>query len=102
MYPFPEVPDDWNDPDVPGDEPDPADECRAISVDELIAEIIAASVLSNPRIRGRYLHIQVQNRVAILTGEVTTADARTVLRSLAWATPGIRDVCNRVKVAPSR
>ncbi|WP_328473644.1 BON domain-containing protein [Actinoplanes sp. NBC_00393] len=71
-----------------------------MSTDELIAEVVAASVLSNPHIRGGHLTIQVQNRVVILSGDVPSTEARKMIRQLAWSTPGVHDVCSDLGVVP--
>ncbi|GIF01253.1 hypothetical protein Ari01nite_87170 [Paractinoplanes rishiriensis] len=94
MCPLPEVPDDWS-----GVGPLDGADARTLA-DELIADRLAVSIKQNPQVRGRYLEIHVQNGVVILLGEVDTADARTVARGLAWAVPGVSDVCNRISVVP--
>lgn len=94
MHPYPENPDDRHKA-----ESELAGCSFGMPTDELIAEVVAASVLGHPQIRGGYLEVEVQNRVVILLGEVTSADARTTIRRLAWAVPGVHDVCNRLRVA---
>jgi osmotically-inducible protein OsmY len=104
MSAFPGVPDDWYDPGPLGKPheraADPAEALSGAPADEMIADQIATAVRRNSGVRGNYLEIQVQNRVVILLGEVVSADARTVIRRLAWEVPGVWDVCNRVRVVP--
>ena len=67
--------------------------------DEWIADRLEASVRCDPRIRGHYLEIQVQNRVVLLFGELASSEACTAARLLAWSVPGVVDVRNRVTVS---
>lgn len=91
MHPFPGSPDDWH---------DPVHEPPVLTADELIAELVAASIMGHPYARGRSLDIQVQNQVVILLGQVASVEARAMIRGLAWQMPGVRDVCNRLTVGP--
>lgn len=95
MFPFPEGEDDWQEADA-----DLPDCSMGISTDEMIAEVFAASVFSDPHIRGAHIKVQVQNRVVILLGEVATVQARRAMRQRAWDVPGVADVCNRLAVVP--
>lgn len=105
MYPFPGIPDDWYDPgpldELGGRSVDPDDGRMGTLADELIADRIVSAVLGNPLVRGRYLEIQVQNRVVILLGELASADACALVRKIAWTVPGVWDVGNRLSVLPA-
>ncbi|MEU4690570.1 BON domain-containing protein [Actinoplanes sp. NPDC023714] len=67
--------------------------------DELLADRVAATLRSDPRIRGRRIELVVQNRVVILLGDVDTAEAGAAAGRAAWGVPGVFDVCNRLGVA---
>lgn len=51
----------------------------------------------NPLLRYERIRIEVQNRVAILDGTVTTAELSAEAHTLAWRTPGVHDVSNRLR-----
>jgi osmotically-inducible protein OsmY len=95
MYPFPEGEKDWQE-----SEAELQDCSLGTSTDEMIAEVFAASVFSDPHIQGAHIRVQVQNRVVILLGEVASVQARKVMRQRAWDVPGVADVCNRLSVVP--
>lgn len=82
----------------PGDASRPRTPAGGVEADEWIADRLEASVRGDPRIRGNYLEIQVQNRVVIFLGELDSSEAITAVCRLAWSTPGVIDVCDQVTV----
>jgi osmotically-inducible protein OsmY len=68
--------------------------------DALLAARIGDALRCDPLVHGRHLEVMVQNRVAILIGELGSIDARTAAARRTWTVPGVRDVCNRLTVAP--
>jgi osmotically-inducible protein OsmY len=51
----------------------------------------------HPLLRHERICIEVQNRVVILDGTVGTADISAEAGALAWRTPGVHDVNNRLR-----
>ena len=51
----------------------------------------------DPRLRRERICIEVQNRVVILDGTVRTAELGAAAGALAWRTPGVYDVSNRLR-----
>ncbi len=70
------------------------------SEDQVIAAGVIARLVGDERTRAEPIAVQVQNRVAILTGRVDLPEAAYVAGYLAWQTPGITDVCNALDVGP--
>lgn len=66
--------------------------------DNWLAALIAKALQCDPCVHGRRLEILVQNQVAILIGELDSAEARAAAGRLAWTVPGVQDVCNRLTV----
>jgi osmotically-inducible protein OsmY len=66
--------------------------------DQQIAASVVARLVGNERTCEEPIAVEVQNRVAILTGRVYEADAAIAAGFLAWQTPGIADVCNAIEV----
>ncbi|MEU8230447.1 BON domain-containing protein [Actinoplanes sp. NPDC048967] len=73
---------------LPAGRPMPADRDLAL----LVADRLRAA-LPQP---GQRIVIEVQNRVVVLEGLVTTPDLRRLAHELTWRTPGVLDVCNRL------
>jgi hypothetical protein len=69
--------------------------------DDRLAAQVAQALRCNPLVYGRHLEVMVQNRVAILIGELGSSDARAAADRRAWTVPGIQDVCNRLTVPES-
>ena len=67
--------------------------------DDGLASLVAEALQCDPHVYGRHLEILVQNRVAILIGELGSAESRAAAGRRAWTVPGVRDVCNLLKVA---
>lgn len=51
----------------------------------------------DPTLRHERICIEVQNRVVILDGTVSTAEVSAEAHALAWRTPGVHDVSNRLR-----
>ncbi|WFF00245.1 BON domain-containing protein [Micromonospora sp. WMMD964] len=49
------------------------------------------------RLRHEHICIEVQNRVVILEGTVTSADVSAEAQARAWSIPGVHDVNNRLR-----
>lgn len=69
--------------------------------DDWLADRLSEALRRDPFVSGRRLEVLVQNQVAILLGELDSAEAREAARRRAWSIPGIQDVCNRLTVAGS-
>ncbi|WP_158647621.1 BON domain-containing protein [Actinoplanes sp. ATCC 53533] len=118
MFPLPPDPDDYGMPrdhgrdggetpyDIPGEwrdahgrwqrsPADPgADDFLVDEVDEALVDRVAERLIAEAEIRGRLVRVMVQNSVVILEGSVDSADDKAAAGRLAWATPGVFDVCN--------
>ncbi|MDG4782266.1 BON domain-containing protein [Micromonospora sp. WMMD961] len=68
------------------------------SEDARLACQLLESMQRDPRLRHERICIEVQNRVVILEGVVTCADASTDAHASAWGIPGVHDVNNRLRV----
>jgi BON domain len=64
-------------------------EMRGILVDQL---------REDPFTRREAIHVTVSDAVVTLTGSVTSSQARRAADDDAWATPGVRDVENHLRV----
>ena len=96
MYPF------WpyweGHTDRPGDDEDH----DAGTVDTALARRVGEQLLQPPLLESGHLVVDVQNGVVILAGSLETREACDVAGQRAWATPGVRDVLNRLTVSPVR
>lgn len=63
-------------------------------VDQAVAEGVVARLLGHDLTGDQHIEVDVQNRVAILTGLVDSLDVVILAGDLAWQTPGIVDVRN--------
>ncbi|MET0424249.1 MAG: BON domain-containing protein [Actinoplanes sp.] len=82
------------------DEP-PAVRCSAGDtsvMDRIICRRVAERLLAEPAVRTRVIEISVQNRVVVLEGEVSGADARKLAGEIVWGTRDVYDVSNRLTV----
>jgi len=64
-------------------------EMRGILVDQL---------REDPFTRREAIHVTVSDAVVTLTGSVTSSQARRAADDDTWATPGVRDVENHLRV----
>ena len=64
-------------------------EIRGILVDQL---------REDPFTRREAIHVTVSDGVVTMTGSVTSSQARRAADDDAWATPGVRDVENHLRV----
>ena len=92
-----EIPGEWRDGHgcwqrSPADPVD--DDFLADEVDQALVDRVAERLVAETEIRGRLVRVMVQNGVVILEGSVDTADVKAAAGRLAWATPGVFDVCN--------
>lgn len=90
MTPWP-MPEDWR-RGHPAHRPAPR-----VSVDKTLAEDVVAQLVRDERTRLQNIAVEVQNRVAILTGSVDTSELMYVAGGVAWRTPGVVDVCNMLR-----
>lgn len=74
---------------------------RAELLDLRLVHEVADRFIADPVIRGGDLRITVQNRVAILEGDIDSPAARAAAVRQAWATPGIHDVLNCLRARES-
>jgi osmotically-inducible protein OsmY len=72
------------------------DEGRDVEADAELAQLVAERFVGDPELTRGHVRITVQNRVVILQGYVYTPEARLAAARLAWSTPGVFDVCNRL------
>lgn len=63
-------------------------------VDQSVADGVVARLLGDDRTGDQHIQVDVQNRVAILSGAVDSLDVVILAGDLAWCTPGVVDVCN--------
>jgi osmotically-inducible protein OsmY len=72
------------------------------SADERLLDTVAESLLGDEAITGGHLHLQAQNGVVILDGEIDTEDTRAAVSERVWAVPGVTDVCDALRVTGRR
>lgn len=89
MAPWP-MPEEWR--RHPAHQPAPG-----ADADRTLAEEVVAELVRDERTRLQNIAVEVQNRVAILTGKVDTPDLMFVAGGVAWRTPGVVDVCNMLR-----
>jgi hypothetical protein len=65
---------------------------------QLTARVITR-LLGDPRLEHERITIEVQNRVVTLLGTVSSLYARVTAADLARSTPGVTDICNRLRLA---
>lgn len=63
-------------------------------INEALVGRVAERLVAEAEIRGRLVRVMVQNSVVILEGSVDSAEVKAAAGRLAWATPGVVDVCN--------
>ncbi|MEU8045588.1 BON domain-containing protein [Micromonospora echinofusca] len=66
------------------------------SADARLACRLLDRMQRDPLLRHERICIEVQNRVAILEGAVGEPDLKARAHALAWSTPGVHDVNNRL------
>jgi osmotically-inducible protein OsmY len=91
-WPYPEG--EWPRRDRAPAGPDPGD-----PLDEVLARMVADRFVLDPAMGSGHVVVAVQNRVVILEGRLRSAAAREAASRLAWETPGVFDVCNRLVVS---
>lgn len=78
---------------------DPASPPAALGPDVAIAFDVIARLRADRRLRGAVIEVEVQaGGVVILTGLVRSDDVRRGAGAIAWATTGVRDVCNLLRL----
>jgi osmotically-inducible protein OsmY len=71
--------------------------------DEEITSAITAALEVNEEIDQQFLPtITVKDAVVTVKGEIDTANARKALLKTVWATPGVRDVVDQMKILSKR
>ncbi|MBO3744215.1 BON domain-containing protein [Actinoplanes flavus] len=66
---------------------------------ELTCRVIRR-ILDDPRLARERVTVEAQNGVVTLLGTVTRRQARVTAADLARATPGVTDICNRLRLVP--
>ncbi|WBB55591.1 BON domain-containing protein [Verrucosispora sp. WMMD573] len=66
--------------------------------DTRLACQLLTSMQQDSRLRHERICIEVQNRVVVLDGTVSTAEVSAEAHALAWRTPGVHDVSNRLRL----
>jgi osmotically-inducible protein OsmY len=90
-YPFERYYYDWYD-ETPS--PEPSDrEIKSALVDRL---------RENPLTSGDHIRVDVEHRVVVLTGDVSSALVKRAAGDDAWDTAGVIDVSNQLSVASDR
>lgn len=87
MVPFGPGPDD-------DARPPQNDDFLVDEVDDALVERVAERLVAEAEVRGRLVRVMVQNSVVILEGNVDSPADKAAAGRLAWATPGVFDVCN--------
>ncbi|MEU5906741.1 BON domain-containing protein [Micromonospora sp. NPDC047467] len=72
------------------------------STDRHLEALVAQRLSIDSTTRRQQISIAVQNRVVILSGLVSDANARQVAADLAWDVPGVFDVCNTLRLGDQR
>ena len=67
--------------------------------DQEIRGILVDQLREDPFTRREAIHVTVSEAVVTMTGTVTSSLARRAADDDAWATPGVRDVENHLRVA---
>ncbi|MEU4692340.1 BON domain-containing protein [Actinoplanes sp. NPDC023714] len=58
---------------------------------------VIARIVGDPALRRQRITVEVQDRVVTLLGKVPSVQARLVAADLVRHTPGVRDLCNRLR-----
>jgi osmotically-inducible protein OsmY len=74
-------------------------ETRPTSEDARLACRLLDRMQRDPLLRHERICIEVQNRVVILDGVVSSAEVSAAAHDRAWSTPGVHDVNNRLRPA---
>jgi osmotically-inducible protein OsmY len=92
IFPFipPFPPDDRSGRPVGSGRPGPND---------LLALTVLNQLSEDDGLAGAEIIVEVQNRVVILDGVVSSPDMRRAAVAAAWRTPGVFDVSDRIRVS---
>ncbi|MFI5490089.1 MULTISPECIES: BON domain-containing protein [Micromonospora] len=74
-------------------------ETRPTSEDARLACRLLDRMQRDPLLRHERICIEVQNRVVILDGVVSSAEVSAAAHDRAWSTPGVHDVNNRLRAS---
>lgn len=69
------------------------------SPDDLLALAVLNQLSEDGGLAGAEIIVEVQNRVVILDGVVSTPGMRRAAVEAVWRTPGIFDVSNRIRLS---
>ncbi|MFC7338212.1 BON domain-containing protein [Haloferula chungangensis] len=72
------------------------------STDQGYAEFLKVAYDSSPRLEGAVIDIQVEDHIAILSGQVETIDQAEFAASLAITTNGVYGAVNQLKISPEQ
>ncbi|MFF5180292.1 BON domain-containing protein [Micromonospora sp. NPDC000316] len=72
------------------------------SADRRLEALVAQRLSIDSTTRRQQISVAVQNRVVILSGLVSDANARQIAADLAWDVPGVFDVCNTLRLGDKR
>ncbi|MBG6105847.1 BON domain-containing protein [Micromonospora vinacea] len=78
------------------DQPEP--DCEDLRIEALVAQRLSIDWTT----RRQHIIVTVQNRVVILAGVVSDANARQVAAELAYDVPGVFDICNTLRLSGPR
>lgn len=73
---------------------------RAGDLSEWQKGVIEGAFMFSPHVRSRHLHVEVQNKRAILRGYVDSELSRALAEQFALSVKGIDEVVNRLLVSP--
>ncbi|WP_052720713.1 BON domain-containing protein [Actinoplanes rectilineatus] len=59
---------------------------------------VVERLLESPELRQERITVEAQNRVVTLTGSVTSPHVRATVAALVRDTPGVVDICNRLRL----
>jgi hypothetical protein len=63
---------------------------------------VIARIVGSPALRRERITVEVRDRVVTLLGTVPSAQARLTAADVARRTPGVRDICNRLRAGGRR
>ncbi|MEV2242774.1 BON domain-containing protein [Micromonospora sp. NPDC049891] len=78
-------------------DPPPLIYAEPTTEDTRLACRLLENMQRDPRLRYERICIEVQNRVVVLDGTVSAAELSNEAHALAWRTPGVHDVSNRLR-----
>lgn len=68
--------------------------------DDLIQREIEAQIAGTTLLRGSQIEVRVEQRLAVLTGQVRLYEQKLISDRIAWTTLGVFEVDNEIRVVP--